>query len=76
VNSQLIISLIQLILTEGPVAVEEIIKLKAMLTQSPDIAANLKSLFDSANTDDLAVISRANAWLAAHGQPLVQVPGQ
>jgi len=73
-NALLAISILQLILADGPIVIEEILKIKAMLTASPNVAANLKALFDSANTDNLATLSRANAWLASYGQPLIPVP--
>ncbi len=71
----LITQLITIAFKGAEVGVEEILKLKALLDLSPDVAANIKNALDYSDTTDQDTMDRVNAWLTANGLPtLVPVP--
>jgi hypothetical protein len=53
-----------------PMALATALKIQALLTPlGPDIQVNIKSLEDTAISEDDAAMADANAWLVAHGFP-------
>jgi len=70
-TSQLVFGIISLILSEAPVAIAEIVKLKGLLNLSPNVADNLKKLFDDTIAVDQDTIDSVNAWMTANGFPTV-----
>ena len=64
----LILQLLTFLIAETPEVVMDIQKLKANLTLSPDVTANLKNLVSDIDTTSDTAIAEATAYLAAHGQ--------
>lgn len=59
-------AIVALILQGGPVALDFFIKIRTLLSLSPDEHMNIVNAVAASNAADDATISAANAWLVAN----------
>ncbi|HKW76187.1 MAG TPA: hypothetical protein VJN64_11735 [Terriglobales bacterium] len=64
---QLILQLLQVLFQIGPEAADAVIKLRQLLSLSPDFAANVAQLTSDDIQADEATITAVNQWLADNG---------
>jgi len=71
-NAALVITIGQLVTTLGPLALETILKIKALLApMGQDIQMNVVTLADDAAAADADTIASVNAFLTANNLPLI-----